>query len=162
MRDREAFMLAYTDKQDLDGRRLHEVPLQRLFQVDGEWVEEEDEELDEAKLRTLRRRLKQEHGSNETSAPGRRLKTLFLRKEFELLYRAPGSILEEKALQEVQSIETGLRNLKGPTTAQSFLPKPAIRALFSFFEHEGVEAIFDKLEDLPHEAKLSYNLEIQA
>lgn len=104
MRDREAYQLAYEEKKDLTGgRRLEEV--QPFLQVD-EWIEEVEAEDAEGVRRLLE--------ENYTTAPGRRLRTLFLRKELQLLYRAKnGNILDDKALQDIQAIEEGFRTLPG-------------------------------------------------
>ncbi|CAK9028462.1 Protein dispatched homolog 3 (Patched domain-containing protein 2) (Thyroid hormone receptor up-regulated protein 1) (TRUP1), partial [Durusdinium trenchii] len=103
MRDREAFELALSEKKDLSASRRLEAESLRLWEVNGDWVEAEADEDG--------RRLEPEP-ENWTSAPGRRLKTLFLRKDLQLLYRAKnGNIMDEKALQDIQQIEEGLRNL---------------------------------------------------
>eukprot|EP00435_Cladocopium_sp_Y103_P065534 s678_g27.t1 len=103
MRDREAYQLAYEEKKDLTGGRRLEV--KPFLQVD-EWIEEVEVEDEEGVRRLLE--------ENYTTAPGRRLRTLFLRKELQLLYRAKnGNILDDKALQDIQRIEEGFRNLPG-------------------------------------------------
>lgn len=105
MRDRDAFLLALGEKKDLTGRRLLEVE-HGLAEEDDTEVEVFEDTIWEP------RRLEEANAANDTSATGRRLKSLFLRKEFEVLYRArSGSILSERALQEVQRIETSMTSL---------------------------------------------------
>eukprot|EP00434_Breviolum_minutum_P020664 symbB.v1.2.018220.t1/scaffold1421.1/size119699/1 len=105
MRDREAYTMAFDEKKDLSaGRRLHEV--YPILEVGEDRIEEVEVE-DPSEVRRL-------FGENYTTAPGRRLRTLFLRKELTLLYKSKtGNILDEKALQEIQKIEEGYRNLPG-------------------------------------------------
>lgn len=103
MRDREAYQLAYEEKKDLTGGRRLEV--HPFLQAD-EWIEEVEVEDEQGVRRLLE--------ENYTTAPGRRLRTLFLRKELQLLYRAKnGNILDDKALQDIQAIEEGFRTLPG-------------------------------------------------
>eukprot|EP00913_Durusdinium_trenchii_P006873 g6464.t1 len=90
MRDREAFELALSEKKDLSASRRLEAESLRLWEVNGDWVEAEADEDG--------RRLEPEP-ENWTSAPGRRLKTLFLRKDIITW------------IQDIQQIEEGLRNL---------------------------------------------------
>jgi len=132
MRQREAYILALGEKKALNGRRLQEVPSRhvltglegdveveadavdsrrRLFQVDGEWVEETEEDLEGEELVEALRRLGEEPG-NLTSAPGRRLKVMFIRKEFVILHATKsGTALQEKVLREAKDFEAGMQAL---------------------------------------------------
>jgi len=106
-RDRDAYLLALSDKKDLSGRRLSEVYAEET------WSEDDEEEVFDG-VPYEPRRLEEDISGNVTSSTGRRMKSLFLRKEFEVLFRAKsGSILTEKAMQEVQRIETSMR--EGPS-----------------------------------------------